>query len=96
MLLPATDILGPNIRGITYALASESGRLTITEGYKGLHWKKKDKKQLTTQLELSEAIVLEIYDRSNGTGATEIKNQLPKYDGTVASIFICLKIPENI
>ena len=58
--------------------------------------KKKDKKQLTTQLELSEAIVLEIYDRSNGTGATEIKNQLPKYDGTVASIFICLKIHENI
>ena len=57
---------------------------------------KKDEKQLTTQLELSQAIVLEIYDRSNGTGATEIKNQLPKYDGTVASIFICLKIPENI
>ena len=57
---------------------------------------KKDKKQLTTQLELSQAIVLEIYDRSNGTGETQIKNQLPKYDGTVASIFICLKIPENI
>ena len=57
---------------------------------------KKDKKQLTTQLELSQAIVLEIYGRSNGTGETQIKNQLPKYDGTVASIFICLKIPENI
>ena len=41
---------------------------------------KKDKKQLTTQLELSQAIVLEIYDRSNGTGETQIKNQLPKYD----------------
>ena len=58
--------------------------------------KKKDKNKLTTQLELSKAIVLEIYDRSIGIGATQNKDQFPKYDGTVACIFICLKIPENL
>ena len=57
--------------------------------------KKKDKKQLTTPLELSQAIALEIYDRRIAIGATENTNQQPKNDGTVTCTFMCLKISEK-
>ena len=57
---------------------------------------KKDKKQLTTPLELSQAIALEIYDRRIAIGATENNNQQPKNDGTVTCTFMCLKIPEKL
>ena len=58
-------------------------------------WGKKDKKQLTTPLELSQAIALEIYDRRIAIGATENTNQQPKNDGTVTCTFMCLKISEK-
>ena len=90
-----TDILELNIGGTSYALAGESGKSTITGGCKGLHWEKKDKKQLTTPLELSQAIALEIYDRRIAIGATENTNQQPKNDGTVTCTFMCLEISEK-
>ena len=86
----------PNIGGTSYTLAGQSGKSTITGGCKGLHWEKKDKKQLTTPLELSQAIALEIYDIRIAIGATESNNQQPKNDGTVTCTFMCLKIPEKL
>ena len=50
---------------------------------------KKEKKQLTTPLGLSQAIVLETYNRRISTGATQKNNQLPKNDGTAASTIVC-------
>ena len=77
-----------NIGGTSYASAGESGKSTITGRCKGLHWEKKDKKQLTTPLELSQAIALEIYDRRIAIGATQNNNQLPNNDGTAECTFI--------
>ena len=57
--------------------------------------KKKEKKQLTIQLGVSQATALETYDRKIATGATQNNNQLPENDGTAACRFICLKIPEK-
>ena len=95
ILFPATDILEPNIRGTLYVLAGESGRSTVIGGCKGLDWKKKEKKQLTIQLGVSQATALETYDRKIATGATQNNNQLPENDGTAVCRFICLKIPEK-
>ena len=56
---------------------------------------KKEIKQLTIQLGLSQATALESYDRKTATGATQNNNQLPGNDGTAACTLICLKIPEK-
>ena len=52
---------------------------------------KKDKKQLTIQFGLGQAIALETCDRKMATGGTQNNNKPPENDGT----FICLKIPEK-
>ena len=56
---------------------------------------KKEKKQLTIQLGLSQAIALETYHRKIVTGATQNNLQLPENDGAAACTFIYLRIPEK-
>lgn len=72
------------------------GKQPSLEDVRACIGKKKDKKQLTTPLELSQAIALEIYDIRIAIGATESNNQQPKNDGTVTCTFMCLKIPEKL
>ena len=49
---------------------------------------KKEKKQQTVPLALSQATTLEIYDRTITTGAIQNYNQLPENDGTAAWTFM--------
>ena len=49
---------------------------------------KKEKKQPTVPLALSQATTLEIYDRTITTGAIQNYNQLPENDGTAAWTFM--------
>ena len=58
ILFSAAAILKQNIIRAKYVLPGESGGLAVIGGCKGLHWKKKGKKQLTIPLALSQSIAL--------------------------------------
>ena len=56
---------------------------------------KKEKKQQTILLVLSQATVLEMHDRRIATAAAQNTNQLSENDCTAACTIICLKIAEK-
>ena len=56
---------------------------------------KKEKKQQTILLVLSQAAALEMHDRRIATAAAQNTNQLSENDCTAACTIICLKIAEK-
>ena len=81
-------ILEPNIRRISQV--NLEGRPSLEDARACIG--KKEKKQLTIPLALSQAGALETYDGRIATGAGRNNSQLPEKAGT----FICLKIAENL